>query len=126
MAIEQWGGALKRYPDAGDEELSVKRRRGWLLRLLPEKLRDGVIWDLGEDKLANVITERLQKRLIQSNSWRRDGQSAALVQPQAEEDEDQLDEDVMEELRALGGAGQHVRRGGHLPETRPEVWPAWR
>ena len=57
MAIEQWEGALKRYLDAGGEELSVKRRRGGLLRLLPEKLRERVIWDLGEDKPADVIIE---------------------------------------------------------------------
>jgi hypothetical protein len=73
MAIEQWEGALKRYLDAGGEELSVKRRRGGLLRLLPEKLRDRVIWDLGEDKPADVIIEWLQKRLIQSNSCRAKG-----------------------------------------------------
>jgi hypothetical protein len=35
MATEQWEGALKKYLDAGGEELSAKRRRGGLLRLLP-------------------------------------------------------------------------------------------
>ena len=73
MAIEQWEGALKRYLDAGGEELSVKRRRGGLLRLLPEKLCDRVIWDLGEDKPADVIIEWLQNRFIQSNSWHSKG-----------------------------------------------------
>ena len=48
MAIEQWEGALKRYLDAGGGELSVKRRQGGLLRLLPENLRNKVKWDLGE------------------------------------------------------------------------------
>ena len=81
MAIEHWDGAVTRYVDAGGEELSVKRRRGGLLRLLPEKLRGIAICDVGEDKPADVTIERLQGRHIQSNSWQSKGQSAALVQP---------------------------------------------
>ena len=82
MAIEQWEGALKRYLDAGGEDLSAKRRQGGLLRLLPEKLRDRVIWDLGEDKPADVVIEWLQKRLVQSSSWQSKDQPAAMVEPE--------------------------------------------
>jgi hypothetical protein len=104
MAIEQWEGALKRYLDAGGEELSAKRRRGGLLRLLPEALRNKVIWDLGEEQPADVIIEWLQKRLRTQTSWQSKGQAAALVEPE-EADEPTLDEEAMEELHALGEQG---------------------
>ena len=104
MAIEQWEGALKRYLDAGGEDLSAKRRQGGLLRLLPETLRNKVIWDLGEDKPAEVVIEWLQKRLVQSNAWNNKGQPAAMVEPE-EDEEPTLDEEAMEELHALGEQG---------------------
>jgi hypothetical protein len=52
-----------------------------------------------------MIIERLQKRLIQSNSWQSKGQPAALVQPEVEEEENLLDEEAMEKLHAPGDAG---------------------
>ena len=91
MAIEQWEGALKRYLDAGGEDLSTKRRQGGLLRLLPEALRNKVIWDLGEDKPAEVVIEWLQKRFVQRNAWHTNGQPDALVEPE-EGEEPTLDE----------------------------------
>ena len=39
----------------GGGALSEKRRRGELLRLLPEKLRDRVIWDIGGDQKHDAI-----------------------------------------------------------------------
>ena len=106
MAIEQWEGSLKRYLDAGGEDLSEQRRRGGLLRLLPEKLRDRVIWDLGEEQKHDAIIEWLQKRLRQSSAWHSKSHAAAMVEPEDRDDANPLDEEAMEELHALGDSNR--------------------
>ena len=63
MAIEQREGALKRYLDAGGGDFSATRRRGGLLRLLPETLRNKATWDLEEEQPSEVATEWLQTAL---------------------------------------------------------------
>ena len=82
--------------DAGGEELSTKRRRGGLLQLLPETLRNKIIWDLGEEQPSDVIIEWLQKRLRATNAWQGKGQPAAMVESEAEDGANILDEQAME------------------------------
>ena len=86
MAIEQREGALERYLGAGGEDLSAKRRRGGLLRLPAEILRNKVTWGFGGEQPADVVTEWLKKRLRQSNPWNSKGPSAAMVEPEADKD----------------------------------------
>ena len=57
MALERWELALKTYRDAGGEPLSQKRTQGGVLRLLPEAIRDKVIWDFGDDRTHDEIIE---------------------------------------------------------------------
>ena len=137
MALVRWEGALKEYQGAGGEDLSAKRRRGGVLRILPEHLREKVIWDLGDDKSAEEIIEWLRLRLRSSSSWGETGRIAALVEEEV--DDDTLDEETLEELNALQpdagrneiaavfkralqrrpGAPQRRRPGGPPPRAPP-------
>ena len=104
MALEVWQGAIKDYEDAGGEELSKKRRRGGLLRMLPLKLREKVIWDLGADSDPEDIVEFLTTRLRSSSSWDDSRREAALL-----EDDEFLDEEGLDELHLLGPGADAIQ-----------------
>ncbi len=132
MALVRWEGALKEYMNAGGEELSEKRRRGGVLRVLPELLREKVIWDLGEDKSSEEIIEWLRTRLRSSSSWGDGPRTAALIEDDFEEEE--YDEEMMTELNALqpGASRDEMvavfqralrRRPGAFRPRRPKSQP---
>ncbi len=140
MALVRWEGALKEYVNAGGEGISEKRRRGGVLRILPDSLREKVIWDLGEDKSSDEIIEWLRLRLRSSSSWGevpRDGpRTTALLEDEV--DEDVYDEEMMTELNALqpGASRDEIaavfqralrrRPGAAPPRRRPGVQPQTR
>ena len=103
MAIVRWEGALKEYQTAGGEELSDRRRRGGLLRMLPINLRNKVIWDFGADKSTEATIEWLRERLRATSSWGDGGQPVAAIEVN---DDDVIEDEWMAELHALEpGAG---------------------
>ena len=105
MALEHWEAAFKAYSDAGGEPISSKRLANGVMRVLPDAVRDKVIWDFGADKSAEEIMEWLRLRLRSTSTWLPDGRTH-LLQDDADDDEpdieDYLDEEALEELHALG------------------------
>ena len=100
MALEHWELAGKNYFDAGGEPLSKSRKKGGLLRLLPDALRGRVIWDIGGDKSAGDVIEWLRERLQTSETWQERHNHAAMVD--GDGDDEDLDDEAKSELHALG------------------------
>ena len=103
MALEHWEAAFKAYTDAGGEHISAKRLANGVMRVLPDTVRDKVIWDFGADKNAEEIMEWLRLRLRSTSTWLPDGKAHLIDDEDPERDiEDYLDDDALEELHALG------------------------
>ena len=96
MALERWQTSVQAYMDAGGEKLTDDRRKGSVLKILPWRVQQKVLWDFDDFKCADALIEWIKNKIRLETSMAPRGREAARAM-------EELDEEGQEELANLDG-----------------------
>ncbi len=54
MALERWTTALQAYYDAGGDDMNDERKKGSILKILPWRIQEKVLWDFDDFKTSDA------------------------------------------------------------------------
>jgi hypothetical protein len=127
LALERWQTSVQAYLDAGGDPLTDDRRKGSVIKLLPWKVQQKVLWDFDDFKCADELIAWIKTKIRLETSMAPKGANAAAHTVE------ELDEEGQEELANLDGDASNeeinavFRRGQHRQAQRRNMpagpWP---
>ena len=130
MALERWQTSVQAYLDAGGEPLTDDRRKGSIVKILPWRVQQKIIWDFDELKSADALIAWIKAKIRLETSMAPKGRDvgAHVMEQLDEEGQQELnelgDEATQDEVNAIyrrfvGRGGQRGAVGGKKFPPRP-------
>ena len=85
MALERWTTALQAYYDAGGDDMNDERKKGSILKILPWRIQEQVLWDFDDFKTSDALVRWIKSKVRLTTTWRPTEKEAYLAEDIDEE-----------------------------------------